>query len=87
MRQPGRLHHFGHAYVLKSPFPEQAGSFPHNLFMFCRGLFDGIAHIFSASFIHDGHHIMCMTLIIFDAAHTKRRHYEDHRQESSYYRR
>src|SRR5215467_8684721 len=46
VRQAGGLHHFAHAYVLKSPFTEQAGSLVDNPFMFCGGLFDGIAHIF-----------------------------------------
>ena len=45
----GGLHHFGHGYVLKSPSTEQAGSLLHNPFMFCGGLFDGIAHIFSCT--------------------------------------
>src|SRR6516225_649446 len=76
MRQASGLHHLAHAYILKSPFPEQAGSLLHNPFMFCGGLFDGIAHNFSASFIYDNHHITCMTVIIFDASRTKRRHYE-----------
>jgi hypothetical protein len=49
MRQAGGLHDFGHAYVLKSPFTEQAGALLHNPFMFCGGLFGGIAHNF---FLH-----------------------------------
>ena len=43
MRQAGGRHHVGYAYVLKSPFPEQAGSFFDNPFMLCGGLFGGIA--------------------------------------------
>jgi hypothetical protein len=79
MRQTGGLHYFAHAYVLKSPFTEQAGSLLDNPFMLCGGLFDGIAHIFCI--------LPSMTVIIFDAGPAKRRHYEAHRQEGSYYRR
>src|SRR5215469_5922081 len=88
MRQAGGLHDFGHAYVLKSPFTEQAGGLLHNPFMFRSSLFNGVAHnVFSASSMYDDHHITYMTDIIFDASHTKRRHYEAHREEGSYYRR
>src|SRR5262245_58974259 len=75
MRQASGLHHLAHAYILKSPFPEQAGSLLHNSFTFCGGLFDGIAH----NFLHPP----SMILIIFDASRTKRRHYEAHGQEGS----
>jgi hypothetical protein len=33
----------------EQPFTEQAGSLLHNPFMFCGGLFDGIAHNFSCT--------------------------------------
>src|SRR6516165_10967385 len=69
--QAGGLHHLAHAYILKSPFTEKAGSLLHNPFMFCGGFFDGIAHDFSASSIYDDHHTTCMTVIIFDGGYTK----------------
>jgi quinol monooxygenase YgiN len=43
--------------------------------MFCGGLFGGIAHIFSASSIYDGHHIISMTVVILDDWRYERRHY------------
>src|SRR5215469_13161198 len=39
--------------------------------MFCGGFFGGIAHKFLYPSIYDGHHIICMTVILFDASHTK----------------
>jgi hypothetical protein len=38
MREVGGLHYFGHTYLLKSPFTEQAESLPHNALVFGGGL-------------------------------------------------
>jgi hypothetical protein len=43
-RGGNRLHHFAHAYILKSPLAEQAGSLLHNALVFPGVLFGEIAH-------------------------------------------
>jgi hypothetical protein len=46
VREAGSLHYFAHGYILKSSFPEEAGSLLHDPFMFGGGLFGGVAHFF-----------------------------------------
>lgn len=56
VRQAGSLHCFAHGHVLKFPFPEEAGSSIHDLFMLRGGFLWG-QRIFSATSIYDAHHI------------------------------